>query len=446
MNSWFVLHRVRSFMALDTILSCLGKKGYEIPDEWVSDTATKQDWQAFLCHFESTLDTRVGPRVRVYDLEAIHKNRDETAHELVAHIQQMASWAHIGDGSVAAIEFEVQCRFIKAITDDEIELQCRLLAAPLTTTTNEVFTIAENYYAVEHWVHLMSSSWRSVNAVQASNTHHLKGQHKPQHQKKQNTSTCGNCTKQHAPSRANCPAGESECNKCGHISHWWSGCCGGAPQTKKGGKPKHFGKRKREKGHTDLVELDEYDGQYDEIDLHSVNLTDPNDDSGEIKINNIIEPQKTEAYTIIHLPADCKENTDASVRVKVNTGAGGNVMPLRIFEQLYTRKINYKGKPIGFETSTTHLTAYNGTPILQYGTLRCPLTWRPGNGEKARRIQSKWYVADTPGPATLGLPSCKRLKVITLNSSVRITHMTPVSLDKRDHANNGMDQHVGTIP
>ena len=39
------------------------------------------------------------------------------------HIHQMAARAHIGDGSTAAIEFEVQCRFIRAITDDEIELR-----------------------------------------------------------------------------------------------------------------------------------------------------------------------------------------------------------------------------------------------------------------------------------------------------------------------------------
>ena len=195
-------------------------------------------------------------------------------------------------------------------------------------------------------------------------------------------------------------------------------------------------------GHTDLVELD----KYDEIDLHSVNLPDPDDDPEKIKINDVVEPQKTEAYMIIHLPADCKGKTDASVRVKVNTGAGGNVMSLSILEQLYPRKINYKGEPTGLQASTTCLTAYNGTPILQYSSLRCPLTGKPGNGAKPRRIQSKWYVADTPGPAILGLPSCERLKVITLNCAVRITHMTPATLDNKDYAYNGTDEHVGTVP
>ena len=133
------------------------------------------------------------------------------------------------------------------------------------------------------------------------------------------------------------------------------------------------------------------------------------------------------------------------MRVKVNTGAGGYVISLRIFKWLYPRKINNGGEPIGLEISITCLTAYKGTPILQYSAHRCPLTWRPGNGARPKRIQSKWYVAGTPGPAILGLPSCERFKVITLNCAVRITHVTPVTLDNKDHANNGMDLCVGTV-
>ena len=90
------------------ILCCLRKTGYAILDEWVANDAMKEDWQAFLHHFETTLDTEVGPCVCAYDLEAIRKKHDETAHELVARICQLASQAHIGDGSTTAITFEVQ--------------------------------------------------------------------------------------------------------------------------------------------------------------------------------------------------------------------------------------------------------------------------------------------------------------------------------------------------
>ena len=82
-------------------------------------------------------------------------------------------------------------------------------------------------------------------------------------------------------------------------------------------------------------------------------------------------------------------------------------------------------------------------------------------------------MADTLGPAILGLPTFERLKVIILNCAVRITHESPKLLDRKSHnlighdgsftqqkewGNNsdtkipgidvtpGMVRHVGTFP
>ena len=105
--------------------------------------------------------------------------------------------------------------------------------------------------------------------------------------------------------------------------------------------------------------------------------------------------------------------------------------------------MNLNGEPTGLEASTTKHTAYNAIPIPQYGVLKCPLIWRPGNEVKPKYIQTKWYVADIPGPAILGLPTSKRLKVITLDCPVRITHESPKLLDKKLHC---MGEHGGTLP
>ena len=43
-------------------------------------------------------------------------------------------------------------------------------------------------------------------------------------------------------------------------------------------------------------------------------------DPDEIMIDDIERLRKMETYTIVHLPADCDGNTNASVQVKVNTG------------------------------------------------------------------------------------------------------------------------------
>ena len=67
----------------------------------------------------------------------------------------------------------------------------------------------------------------------------------------------------------------------------------------------------------------------------------------------MVEPWKTEAYTILHLPNSNNGKTNASVRVKVDTGAGGKVMPLRVFEHLHPRKMDQNVNPIGLEARKT---------------------------------------------------------------------------------------------
>ena len=93
----------------------------------------------------------------------------------------------------------------------------------------------------------------------------------------------------------------------------------------------HHGK----KGHTVIIEMEEFNCRCDEIDIHFVEpYPDMASDPDEIMIDDINRPRKTEAYTIVHLPADCNGKTSVSVWVKVGTRAGGNVMPVRVFERL----------------------------------------------------------------------------------------------------------------
>ena len=171
---------------------------------------------------------------------------------------------------------------------------------------------------------MSSGGTESVNAAHIGNPYR-KGQSKQTHRKPQTGSDCGNCTKKHKPGCAYCPACESVCNKCGHTGHWQAKCREGVPPCRQSDKTKPTRRHRQQgkKGRTNLVDLDEYDSQYDEIDLYTVN-----DNLDEIKVDDMVEPQKTEAYTIVHLLTSNTSKTDASVRVKVDTEAGGNVMPL----------------------------------------------------------------------------------------------------------------------
>ena len=122
----------------------------------------------------------------------------------------------------------------------------------------------------------------------------------------------------------------------------------------------------------------------------------------------------------------------ASLHIKVDTRAGGNVLPLCVFRHLYPDQISPAGLLTGLDHVSTRLTAYNRSHIPLYGALHGPITWQPDcPGARPHRVKSYWYIVDTPGPAILGLPSSEKLAVVKMNCAITIrqpsTHPAPVS-------------------
>ena len=105
-------------------------------------------------------------------------------------------------------------------------------------------------------------------------------------------------------------------------------------------------------------------------------------------------------------------------------------MPLQAFSKLFPKWIR-KGLPTGLWKCKTRLTAYNGTNIPQLGALDTKITWKDQDTKKMTSMNTTWYVADTPGPAILGLPSCSRLGIVHLNCAVEFCkYGKPI---KQDH-------------
>ena len=142
----------------------------------------------------------------------------------------------------------------------------------------------------------------------------------------------------------------------------------------------------------------------------------------EMIIDNISSQQCNEAYTVIKLPASASSKGTPSVHVKIDTGSGGNILPLCLFQQLHLKQTSPDGLPIGLDPVQTKLTAYNGSPITLYRILHGPILWQPNTpGAQPCMIDSYWYIADTPDPALLGLPACERLAVVQVNCAVKTT-------------------------
>ena len=96
------------------------------------------------------------------------------------------------------------------------------------------------------------------------------------------------------------------------------------------------------------------------------------------------------------------------------------MMPLRDFAKLFPNQLTKTGMPTGLRKCNTKLRAYNGTNIPQLGALDTPITWKDEETKEVNKMDTTFYITDTPGPAILGLPSCSRLKIVNLNCSVQL--------------------------
>ena len=71
----------------------------------------------------------------------------------------------------------------------------------------------------------------------------------------------------------------------------------------------------------------------------------------------------TEAFTTVQMPAQIGPNKLVTLKCKVDTGVGGNVIPLCTFAKLFSRCINANVSPKGLKSSMTCLTVYNRSKI-----------------------------------------------------------------------------------
>ena len=141
----------------------------------------------------------------------------------------------------------------------------------------------------------------------------------------------------------------------------------------------------------------------------------------EIVMDDVCASRWNEAYTMVKLPASISSKRTVSLCVKVDTKAGGNVLSLHVFWCLHLDRISPAGLPTGLDNESSRLSTYNRFHIPLYGALHGPIVWQPGGpGIWPRKINSYWYIADTPAPTILGLPWCERLTIMKMNCAITV--------------------------
>ena len=448
LENWLLLNCILldSEDHLRYVFAALGTKSLEMHAQWMPTSSkeeqkvTKAKASAFLNQIQQGMTHHINTHVCLGDLEDIVARPGEDPQDLIACIKTLMDCCKMINDE--HYEHKLYHRIIHVYCQ-EGKLLGKLMAKPFKTPSNELADIAVNHFAIQHTWEQVSHSSKPVDAIcqdkrQMVHTSHNSNGHTPSAPSKD----CPNCTQQYPAGRANCLTHDCHCSKGDKMGQWGPKCHGGKPLQPRN-TPPPGGHRYPPRNHnnchgwsnkTDTIDVSEDHSPQDEIALHYIqpSLTVRNTHPKEIMVGDVHAPQCNEAYTTIQLPASASRKGTALLHVKVNTGARVNVLPLHVFQHLYPDQISPAGLATGLDHISTRLTTYNVSHIPLYGTLCGPITWQPDHsGTQPHKVNSYWYVADTPGPAILGLPSSEKLAVVKMNCAITVrqpsTYPAPVS-------------------
>ena len=205
-----------------------------------------------------------------------------------------------------------------------------------------------------------------------------------------------------------CPAYHSTCGFCHKTGHFESMCLSKANQAQKKKFQRHHRPNSRSDGQSNSRK-GKSDKKFTKV--HSVEETD-------VLCFDAIKSNRKDTGDImatvdVRLPGN--PDKPATMKCKIDTGAQGNVLPLRTFKKMCPSMVDECGLPTSEAVRRqpfTRLDAYNGTEIVQHGVIK--LTIRYGH-TRSGWITADFYVAETPGPIIIGKNTSEQLKIITVN-------------------------------
>ena len=430
MNLYFNVQAVNSERKLDTVLLSIGLKGLQIYNSWTlsgSDNNIETVWSKFEKHFQPHSNIWLA---RLH-LQRIKQRPEEPVDNFVARVKLQTQ--KCGTQDTREFNERVIETLISGVKYDIVQRD--LLAKPNTLSLDEAIGMCRNYeVAADQLMELKDVQQNSANQI--SKEVDAIGAHKQftPHRK------CDYCGRSH-PRGGTCPAFGTTCSNCGRRNHWAMVCRSRSQESQE---HQQQPQRQQYNQHQQQPQRQQSTQQQQQPwrrtrhelpsnsprNVHTVH-EDPyfdEDNPSGIHMNNICidTVSRDEATTDIRVQLPDRPMVRATMEVKVDTGAQGNVLPMRAFRVMCPDRMdsNQKVKVSALAPCTnTILTAYNGTQIPIYGmlTVNCrknsTTPWSP----------HQFYVAETPGPIILGLPSCQSLGLVTLHCAMNVKQPVPVT-------------------
>ena len=378
------------------VLLWVGQEGLRMYNTWDLTDDARKKLSVLWNGFARMIEPKTNYRLNRFNLQRYRQAEHESVDEYMTRCTLQAKKCNFRDA------IETDERLIEQLTVGikHARIQEKLLSHDATLTLNGAMDMARTFEAT-------MTDMKQFNGETTINQINHKRYTKQQHQ------SCKYCGGNHPLGRDRCPAYGSQCAKCGRRNHWKIVCSASENlrseyESRSRQASRGANKRNRSKSR--------HKSSSRSTSVHNIDNTSGLEDGFERLMFDTIDANKdvrTEVYASLDIRFG-RKHKPATLKVKVDTGAQGNVLPLRIYRQMCPENLDTEGypQPTSLKTCSTVLTAYNGERIVQYGTMLLPCTHRDA------KCDAEFYVADTPGPAIMELPSCRALQLVTMHCEI----------------------------
>ena len=402
---YFSVKEIKKEKQVDHILLFAGETALKFYNSWGLSAEDAKQPEKVWAKLQTQVEPKVNYRVARLFLQKLKQEECESFDDYVAKCKLQAFKCNFRD------EQEVSERVIEQIITGtrHTEVQKELLGKDQALTLDQALEIGRTHEAsLQHMQQLKQSQQQH----EAQNVHYMK--RAPPHKGEKACTRCG--YKAHIR-REDCPALGSTCSVCGKPNHWSPVC----RLNQSGPAPSRQQKPRRQSGH----QAGRQGTGHPRREHRAVNAITEDDVFSHLTINSleisaissIKEDSRDEAFTYLATRLD-DQKVMVNLRVKVDTGAQGNTLPVRMYQQMFPNSLTAEGLPQADAVSHTDtvLTAYNGTIIKQHGCVELPCRfgdsdWTP----------TKFFVVESEGPAIVGLPSSRQLNLVTLHCAITAT-------------------------
>ncbi|XP_072181419.1 uncharacterized protein [Diadema setosum] len=443
-NMWFTIKRVAEVEQHTYIIMWSGKEGLRMFNTWkLTDDEVKDPaniWKAF----SSQIEPQENFRIHRLEFQRYRQGVNEPIDDFMLRCKTKAVKCRFQ--SDAIIEERVIEVLIAGVRHPEV--QKILLSRDEKLTLDEALKITRSHEAsAAHMNQLSSLDKTSVHAMHT-------GQQ------------CKNCGTTHKPKQ--CREYHSICHKCRRKGHWKQ-CCRSQHRDRSASRGRSQEKQARgrgrsrsrgrgyshpnQKGQQQNSRNNRRDSK--EQHLHPIgpdrqdnpvptfeNLTLGTITVGDVHSNQVSDAERDELFATLNISLKRKPGNH-TLRVKVDTGAQSNVLPLRIFKVAFPDLVDEKGYPLesSVTPSQTKLYAYNGSIIPQYGSIDFPCQYADG-----KWFRTEFFIVETAGPALLGLQSAVKMKLVQVHCETHQEACQIRSIEDLESTYPDRFQGLGRLP